>query len=400
MIFTLFGLLVGKAGFEIVNIDTGHSVIHIIAELTLVLVLFSDAARLDVSRLRRDHNLPVRMLFIGLPLTLGIGALLAATIFPFLSIWEAALLAALLAPTDAALGQSVVSDRIVPVRVRQAINVESGLNDGVVLPVVLMLAALASSHQDTSGAGWIRFSLLQITLGPAIGVAIGYLGARLMDGSTMRAWMGPSFEGIAVLCLAFLAYSLAELVGGNGFISVFLAGMAFGKTLRHPCEFLFEFIETEGQFLMLITFLIFGVVLLPEGLLHFDIWVLIYALLSLTVVRMLPVALALIGTGVSLPTKLFLGWFGPRGLASILFVLLILDESSLAHADVLLSVTVLTVALSILLHGLSTSPLASLYGRLATRLGDCEENQPIFELPLREGLKNSDGKPEVRSKSS
>ncbi len=386
LVFIAFGFLVGGGGLGITNIDPGHSAIQFIAEFTLILVLFTDAARIDLTRLRHDHSLPVRMLMIGLPLAIVIGTLIAVQLFPMFSLWEAALLAALLAPTDAALGQSVVSDKIVPVRIRQAINVESGLNDGIVLPVVLLFAALASAqHAATDASEWLIFGMEQVTLGPLVGIVMGYAGARLLDISAARKWMNESFQGIGILSLALFTYVTAEMIGGNGFIATFIGGMVFGNTLRHPCTFLYEFMETEGQLLMLITFLVFGAAMLPEGLLHLNATILIYAGLSLTIIRMIPVAISLHGAGLRLPTKLFLGWFGPRGLASILFVLLILEEADIAHHNELLSITIVTVALSALLHGLSAAPFAKLYGQRAARMGRCEENEPVPEIPLREG---------------
>jgi NhaP-type Na+/H+ or K+/H+ antiporter len=387
LIFAAIGFLVSPAGFSIAPVEVDHSVIHLIAELTLILVLFTDAARIDLREVRRDHVLPTRMLLIGLPLTMAAGTFFAVWLFPAFTIWEAALLAALLAPTDAALGQAVVSAKIVPVRIRQTINIESGLNDGIALPAVLLFAALASAHFETGDSGgWIRFGLLQVTLGPLVGVLLGYAGARLLDQAAERQWMNEAAQGIGILSLAAFIYVSAELVGGNGFIATFVGGMVFGNSVRHSCSFLFEFMETEGQLLMLITFFIFGAALLPEGLQHVTPMTVLYAVLSLTVIRMLPIALSLLGTGLRLPSWAFLGWFGPRGLASILFVLLILDEAELLHSNELLSVTVVTVALSILLHGVTSAPLANAYGRLAARMGDCEETQPVSELPLREGI--------------
>jgi NhaP-type Na+/H+ or K+/H+ antiporter len=386
LVFIIFGFAVGTGGFDLAKIDVDHSAIHVIAEFTLILVLFTDAARIDLDRVQLDHNLPTRMLVIGLPLTIIAGLVVALWLFPEFSIWEAALLAALLAPTDAALGQSVISSQAVPVRIRQAINVESGLNDGIALPAVVLFAALASTSQGVSQAGeWIRFGLLQIIVGPLAGITVGYVGARLLDMAIERGWTTSSFQGIGILALAMLIYVVAELVGGNGFIAAFVGGMVFGHSIRNPCTFLFEFMESEGQLLMLITFLIFGAALLPEGIALFNSSILVYAVLSLTVIRMLPIAISLLGSGLGLASHLFLGWFGPRGLASILFVLLILDESDVPHRDELLAVTVLTVALSALLHGVSAAPLGRIYGRLAERKGECEESRLVTELPLRVG---------------
>lgn len=386
--FIVFGFAIGSGGLNLADVDLDHSAIHLIAELTLILVLFTDAARIDLNRVRRDHDLPTRMLLVGLPLTILVGSFFAALLFPEFSFWEAALLAALLAPTDAALGQAVVSARAVPVRIRQAINVESGLNDGIALPAVLLFAALASVHQGANGANeWVRFGLLQVTLGPVAGVAAGYVGARMLDAAVERGWASEAFQGIGILSLALLTYVAAELIGGNGFIAAFVGGMVFGQTIRHPCTFLFEFMETEGQLLMLITFLVFGAALLPEGIAHLSPSILLYAVLSLTVIRMIPIAISLLGSGLSLQSNLFLGWFGPRGLASILFVLLILEESGVPHREELLSITVVTVALSALLHGISAAPFARIYGRFTDSMGECHENRAVEELPLREGHK-------------
>ncbi len=389
LLFVALGLLAGAGGLGFAAYDIEHSAIHLIAEITLILVLFSDAARIDLNLVRRDHDLPIRMLLIGLPLAIGAGTLVAATIFPEFAFWEAVLLAALLVPTDAALGQAVVTAQSVPVRIRQAINIESGLNDGIALPAVLLCAALAGAGigADAGEAGsWLRFGVLQVTIGPIVGALIGYGGARVLDSAAHRRWAATAAEGVGVLAVAVLAYVVAELIGGNGFISAFVAGFAFGNSVRSPCEYLFEFMESEGLLLTLITFLVFGAALLPEGLADLDVRFVVYGVLSLTIVRMIPVAMSLLGSGLRWPTYLFLGWFGPRGLASILFVLLILEETSLPHRNELLSITVITVALSVVLHGVTAGPLARAYGRLVAGLGECEESRSVAELPLREGF--------------
>ena len=231
---------------------------------------------------------------------------------------------------------------------------------------------------------------MQVTLGPIGGIVLGYAGARLLDAAVARGWTNDSFQGIGILSLALFTYVATELVGGNGFIGAFVGGMVFGNTLRHPCMFLFEFMETEGQLLMLITFLVFGAALLPERLAHLSAANVAYAVLSLTAVRMIPIAVSLVGSGVRLRTQVFLGWFGPRGLASILFVLLILEDAAIMHRAELLAITVLTVALSALLHGVTAAPLAHWYGRRAELMGECAENKVVTELPLREGPMRAD----------
>jgi NhaP-type Na+/H+ or K+/H+ antiporter len=386
MLFVAFGLVIGAEGLGILDIGMGHGVIHLIAEITLILVLFTDASRIDLRRLRRDFELPVRMLLIGLPLTIAVGTAVALGVFPDLMVVEAALLAAVLAPTDAALGQAVVSNKAVPVRIRQALNVESGLNDGIALPAVLLFAALASMAGHASEErDWLTFAAMQVTLGPLVGVTVGWAGARLIDVFITRGWTADASRGVAILGVAVLSFAAAELAGGNGFIAAFVSGLVFGSTVQHHCAFLFEFMETEGELLMLATFLLFGAALLPEGLAHVNGRVLLYAMLSLTAIRMVPIALSLLGTGIRLPTYGFLGWFGPRGLASILFVLLILEEAEVPASDTILTVTVITVGLSVLLHGATAAPLARAYGAMSARSGDCVEKQPVPELPIRAG---------------
>lgn len=385
MVFAAIGLLIGQGGVSMVNFDFSHGVVHTLAEATLVLVLFSDAARIDLSKLRHDHNLPIRMLLVGMPLIIVLGAA-AALLLPLgLTVWEAALLAAMLAPTDAALGQAVVSNPAVPERIRQALNIESGLNDGIALPVVLLFACAASivGADATQQQDWLVFGLKQICLGPVAGIAIGLAGGWLIDRAAIKGWMTESFEGPAILGLALLAFTGAEAIGGNGFIAAFTAGLLFGNQVRGRCAFVFEFAESEGQLLTLLTFLIFGASILPEFFHGIGWQHLGYALLSLTVIRMLPIALSLSGSGLNIRTKLFLGWFGPRGLASMLFALLVLQETAAGNQATLMMVTVLTVALSVVLHGLSAAPLARAYGRQAGKVAECPEMKAVHALPLR-----------------
>jgi len=388
LVFVVFGFALSFGDTTASGFALDHPAIHTLFEITLILILFSDASRIDLRQLKRDHNLPVRMLVVGLPLTIVGGMLIGKLIFPEFKFWELLLLAAILSPTDAALGQSVVSDPAVPVRIRQSLNVESGLNDGIALPAVLIFAALAntSSHAvERSAIDWLIFGGLQVTLGPLIGLLIGYVGARLIDKAASAEWMTEAFEGMGILALAAISFLLAEAAGGNGFISAFVAGLVFGNTVRHKCGFLFEFMETEGQLLTLITFLIFGLVMLPIAITGFDASIALYAILSLTVIRVVPVALSLIGSKVNWPTTLFLGWFGPRGIASILFVLLILEETTTDNANTILVVTITAVSMSVLLHGISAAPLAKLYGQSVEKMGECEEVKSVSEMPLRHG---------------
>ncbi len=387
MIFVGLGFLVSGHGLGWLSLEVGDQVIHTLAELTLVLVLFTDASRIDLSLLRREHDLPVRLLAIGMPLTLVLGAIVATLIFYEWSFWPAALLATILAPTDAALGQAVVSSSVVPVRIRQALNVESGLNDGIALPVVLILlaASCATEHHETVGY-WFRFTAMQVTLGPLVGIAVGFLGAKAVERGVDSGWMSPAFQGLASLGLALLAFAGAESIGGNGFIAAFCAGLTLGNTLRSACERLYEFAEAEGQLLTLLIFMIFGAAMVPDALAHINGRMVLYAALSLTVIRMLPVALSLLGAKLRKESVLFLGWFGPRGLASILFGLLVVEASVLEVRHEILAVVMVTVLMSVIAHGLTAVPGASWYARRASSFGgesSVEEHMEVAEMPVR-----------------
>lgn len=384
MVFAGLGAVLGPAGLSLASIEVSHAAVELLAEVTLALVLFSDAARIDLRNLRANQTLPFRMLAIGLPLALVAGTGAGLALFPWLGFWEAALLAALLAPTDAALGQAVISHREIPMRIRQTLNVESGLNDGLALPAVLFIATCAAAaHGDAAIQEWVLFGARQLGVSPLVGLAIGLTGGRLVALAGARGLMTESFEGLAALAIAALAFLVAELASANGFISVFVAGMALGALAKRHCDFLFEFAEAEGQLLALATFLVFGLALLPGALAAADWTLLAYAALSLTLVRMAPVSLSLAGTGLSPASHLFLGWFGPRGLATVLFGMLIVSRAAIPHREEILAIAMAVVALSVAAHGLTAAPLARLYGRMAAARGPCPESEPVPEMRLR-----------------
>ena len=385
MFFLGVGLLLGDAGIGWVHLEIDGEAMQVLVELTLVLVLFTDAARIDITCLRHEGSLPTRLLGFGMPLTIAAGAAAAIVVLPGLGWAEALLLAAILTPTDAALGQAVVNNPLVPLRIRQSLNVESGLNDGIALPVVLVFASIAGAHEDPVDAGyWLRFAALAVTLGPLVGAAVGFIGGRVIGSGTQSGWINPAFQRIAGLGLALLAFGAAESVGGNGFIAAFVAGLTLGNTARGVCECLYEFGEAEGQLLTLLVFFAFGAAMLPEALPHITGSAILYALLSLTVVRMVPVALSLLGTGLRPTSIAFIGWFGPRGLASILFALLVVEEGSLESAPFLLTVVALTVLGSTFLHGLSAYPIARRYGEFASAIAAAKaEHEDAPELPVR-----------------
>ncbi|RLJ59939.1 sodium/proton antiporter (CPA1 family) [Litoreibacter meonggei] len=344
---------------------------RLLAEITLVLVLFSDASHVRLKTLRKNFSVPLRMLVIGLPLTVGLGMLVAYILNPESGLAMALLTAAVLTPTDAALGQTVVSSPDVPEELRQTINVESGLNDGLVLPFVLFGAIMASAGMEGADTDGLAFAaVLQVVLGPIVGIAFGWGFAKAMDVAQNRNLMAEAAGGVAFLAVAFSAFIGSEIVGGNGFIAAFVAGMAFGNTYKHEIHFIGEFMEGVGQLLTMFAFLVFGALLLPDGLEHMTWKAVVLAVLFLTIVRMLPIWLSLLGTGLALHEKLFLGWFGPRGLASILFTLIMMDEFEFPGEQELLACVSMTVFLSIILHGVSAAPLSKWIGHAARDKSD------------------------------
>ncbi len=367
MIFTALGLLLGPFGFGLVSENADRDSIQLITEATLILVLFADASQVKLSALRKEAAIPARMLLIGMPLSVVIGTFIAKWVSPDSSWFLALLVAAILTPTDAALGQSVVTSPAVPKRLSQSINVESGLNDGLALPVVLIAAVLATNAAGISNENIPNnvalFTLLQLTLGPLTGIVVGTVAARLLDVSVNHRSATTVAQGLYFLTTAFIIYFGAEAIGGNGFIAAFVGGLTFGNVLRSPPTFIVEFMEGEGQLLTVLTFFIFGAVLAPLGLTHIGWRTFTLAVLFLTFVRLIPIWIALKGLNLSRYDKLFLGWFGPRGLASILFALLVLDEFPVPGINELAACVVLTVLMSIVLHGVSAVPLSNRFRR-------------------------------------
>ena len=387
LLFTAFGLLAGAQGLGLLYVEVGDDAVHLVAEITLILVLFGDASRIDLRALRRELGLPVRLLLIGMPLTIAAGGGLAFLVLPELGLWQALLVGAILAPTDAALGQAVVSSKLVPQRIRQALNVESGLNDGIAVPIILVVLCVAGAEVEgarTAGE-WVLFATKQLTLGPAVGVFVGLTGGWILTRGKRGAWFSESLERLLGLGLAAIAFTGAEAIGGNGFIATFLAGLSMGNWARDVCSPVYEFLEAEGQLLMLVVFLLLGATMVGPVLSHATPFILLYTVASLTIVRMIPTAIAMLGTGLRAPTVGFLGWFGPRGLASILFAIVAVEQGMLADPELVFTVIIATVILSVVLHGITAAPGARIYGRAIEKNREhCKvEMAEVTEHPVR-----------------
>src|SRR4051795_3367011 len=364
ILFGAFGLLVGPEALDGIDLASSSATVRGLAEVTLALVLFSDASRIDLGALRRTVGLPVRLLGIGLPLTIALGAVAAAAVFGQLTVMEAVILAVVLAPTDAALGQAVVTEPRVPRRIRQGLNVESGRNDGICVPLLFAAVAIADVESEISGGRSPATLLLEeIGFGVLGGVVAGLLIALIVKQAGRRDLIAEAWRQAIPAAGAALAYGIASGLHGSGFIAAFVAGMVFRLALNRDPEELNQFTEELGSVLNGVTFVLFGAVLLGPALTELTWQLALYALLSLTVVRMIPVAIAMWGSHARLPTLGFVGWFGPRGLASIVFAVIVVEESNLPHETLIVQAIYLTVGLSVLAHGLSAAPLADRYAR-------------------------------------
>ena len=364
LVFTAVGYLLCNPRWGPIPVDVEAESIQVIAEVTLALVLFSDASRVNLAELRRDVGLPVRLLGIGLPLSVIVGAVLASVLLLDIPWGLAGFVGAALAPTDAALSIQVIEDKRIPIRLRRSLNVESGLNDGIATPIVTVMLAIAASQLglvSESPSLEAGSALRELGVGAAVGLALGVGGAMLITLAAKRHWIAGGSRRLATLALAVTAFEFAVAVDGNGFIAAFVAGIAFGATLDPKVSDLDrvgELPELGGELLGLVVWFLFGAALLPLAFEHLDARMAVYALSSLTLIRMLPVALCLVGSGLDRPSIGFVAWFGPRGLASVVFGLLAfeeLGEGSLPVQQAVGAVT-LTILLSIVLHGVTAGP--------------------------------------------
>lgn len=345
------------------SVQIPSSVILALGEVTLAIILFGDATRISIRQAIAASPISGRLLLIGMPLTILLGTLVTFAWFrgamPF---WEAAILAAVLAPTDASLGAVVVNSPRVPARIREALSVESGLNDGLSMPFFVLSLSLAG-YELHHTMPWLQYALMQIGMGLLVGLALGWLGGKFIAWSDRHRWMHEGAHLMALLSLAVLAWALAGSVNGNGFIAAFIAGVAlrwtYDATIRHTEEFE----ESWGNFLVYFVFFAFGLLAAPKlPLITPAIW--LYGVLSLTVIRMLPVAVSLMGLHLRPATVLYLGWFGPRGLASIVLGLIYLEEASIIQVNpIILLAVIATVLLSIIAHGVTAAPFSHLYAR-------------------------------------
>ena len=380
--FVVAGLLLTHGPLAFLAVAPSNELIKELAEFTLVLILFSDASRVGLHELRADAGLYLRLLGAALPVTIGLGTLLALALFGGGNIWLALLVGAALAPTDAALGAGMMANPAIPARIRRLINVESGLNDGIATPFVSIAIAGAATGGEIAGHGPAA-ATAELAVGLLVGVALGGIGGLLVNAARRRGWIAEGFAGSAGLGLAVCTYASALALHGNGFIAAFVGGLAFGTVRGRRGEPLVPFVEETGALVSLLVWLTFGAVAVAPAVESLTWQIVLYAVLSLTVIRMVPVAVALIGAGLGRATVALVGWFGPRGLASVVFALLALEDLGDRTAHTAVAVITITVMISVVAHGATADPVATRYARLLARHADGRAAVEVPGIPER-----------------
>ena len=362
MVYVIFGFLSGPNGLNILQLNVESEGVRLMAELTLALVLFSDASGANLKVLKSSLSLPSRLLLIGLPVTIIFGVGVGKLLFPDVSWLEVGILATMLAPTDAALGKAVVSNTKVPAQIREVLNVESGLNDGICVPILFVLLAVAMPENMESGISALVVHLFveEIGIGALVGGSIAVFGAQLGSFALRKNWVTETWRQISLPAIAFTCFATAQSLGGSGFIASFVGGLFFGSIVKVYKHEMLEVSEGIGNGMSLITWVIFGVIAVGKYMVQLTLPIILYSILSLTIVRMLPVFLCLFDISLDIESKLFMGWFGPRGLASIVFAVIVLN-SNLPSADILTTTVTCTVLLSIIAHGITANPWANRY---------------------------------------
>ncbi len=341
------GIVLAATG--VVHVDANDEAIVELIELALVLTLFSDGMFVERELLSRHWSPVARALAVAMPITLALLALAAKLLFPELSWAEAFLLGSVLSATDPVVTSAVVSSRLVPESVRHTLNLESGLNDGLALPFVLFFLVLAGSGGD---AGTEAAKLVgQAAVGAAIGVALGTLGGRLHPrlpggGLTSR------YEGIYAIGFALFAFGLAEVTWANGLIAAFVCGIAMAASERQVPEGFVEFAESSSAILQVITFFVFGALIVATGFHHSVPPLILFVAFALLIARPVAVMLSFLRTGIPRSEKLFMAWFGPKGVASMLFALLVL-KSPVDEGGLIFDIASIVIATSIVVHGLT-----------------------------------------------
>ncbi len=353
LIFVAAGMLLGPSGIGVLPESEDADTFTVLAQLALTVILFNHAVAVVTGGLR--GRITGRLVLIGIPLTLILGTVTALLLLPVLPLWEAVCLAAILAPTEVALIEALLEDRRIPEQVRHALSVESGLYDGFALATLLAAIAVASgSAEDESATAWVLFAVRTELLSVAVGAGVGLLGSMVIVYSVRRHWMSKTWAQLATLAVALLCFQVGETLHASGFVAAFVGGLVYAVVSRRAGEVLpTQVTDATGKLLELLVFALFGAYLLVSGWREATWQVVLFAVLALVAVRMAAVAAALWGTEAPLRSRLFIGWFGPRGIGSLVLAMIVLGRGELEHSDLLVQVTVVAVSISLVLSSVT-----------------------------------------------
>jgi sodium/hydrogen antiporter len=357
LIFVLFGILLGPFVFDVIDVGTDAASFTVVAQLALTVILFNQAAQLDLSTVFRRREVTFRLLVIGIPLALVLGTVTALLVLPVMPLWEAVCLAAIVAPTEVALIDALLEDERVPERIRHALSTESGFYDGFALAAMLAALALASERTDPDAARWSLFLVRTEVVSVLVGLAIGALGGLVMARSKKREWMSDTWAQLATLAVALVCFQVGEGLHGSGFVAAFAGGLAFAFAAKHfgalPDT---QVSEAAGQLLELMVFAMFGSYAVVVGWRDATWQVVLFAVLALFGVRLVAVGVALIRSDLPARNRLFIGWFGPRGIGTLVLGLLVVERGQIEQESLIIQVVVVTVTLSLLVHSLTAWP--------------------------------------------
>jgi NhaP-type Na+/H+ or K+/H+ antiporter len=360
LIFVVFGAALGPAGLGLIDVkNAAAESFTVLAQLALTVILFNQASRLNLRTVLGCGRLTVRLLAIGIPVTVALGTLTAVVLLPVLPLWEAVCLAVVVAPTEVALIEAVLEDRRLPERIRNALAAESGFYDGFALAALYAALAVAAEQRHPEPARWAWFAFRTEFVSVALGLAIGAIGAAVIVRSCRRGWMSPTWAQLATLALALSCFGAGERLHASGFVTVFAGGLAYAMVSSHDGETSAptQVSDAIGELLELLVFALFG------GFAVIQVWrdvgwrVVVFAVVAVFVVRVIAVLLAMLRAGLPLPSTLFMGWFGPRGIGTLVLGLLVIGKGEITQARLITEAVVVTVTLSLVLHSL-TAPLS------------------------------------------
>ncbi|NBQ42941.1 MAG: hypothetical protein EBU23_10670 [Mycobacteriaceae bacterium] len=354
LVFVLLGMALGPFGLDLLHAGPGTEGYTVLAQLALTVILFVQASALDLRQVLRRGEISFRLI-IGIPLTIALNTLVALLLLPVLSVWEAVCLAAIVAPTEAAIIHALLTDRRIPERVRHALSVESGLYDGFALAALLAALALASEHNDADPQKWAWFGFRVEAVSILVGIGIGLAGGLLVHLSRRRSWLDDTWAQLAALAIALICFEVGESVHASGFVAAFTAGLAFAHVsrVRGASPIGTQVCGAAAQLLELMVFAMFGAFAVIDGWRQSTWQVVVFAVVALFAVRIITVLVALTGTSLPFPERLFIGWFGPRGIGTVVLGLVVVNAGAIERAEEIGTIVVVTVTLSLLLHSLS-----------------------------------------------